>query len=327
MGNDILFSIIVPVYNCGNYVGRCIKSILAQEEQYECFIIDDGSTDNSMEVIQHYIKEDARIKILSQRNAGQSAVRNRAIREATGKYLVFIDADDFVSDRALAVIKKTIINRNLQVAVFNTYAYDETLSKAMLRKPIIEKEYVDGKSFFKMFSSSGRYIFSAWVAVVERNYIEENGLYFNEGLSHGEDEVWLTKVLILAERVGVSNDAYYYNRIDRKGSLSMESNFRRICSIMNAIDELQDFAKNRDEEIRTLISQRCTMLIISALAMYNRVEYDKDIEVRLKQHLKLLRNGTMKYRVLGGISAMLGVRITSGICARYVLLMKKIRMR
>ena len=91
-------SVIVPVYNTEKYLPQCLDSIINQTfTDFECICINDGSTDNSLSILEEYAKKDSRIRIISQKNAGLSNVKNVGIKNATGIYITFIDSDDFVS--------------------------------------------------------------------------------------------------------------------------------------------------------------------------------------------------------------------------------------
>ena len=92
-----LISLVVPVYNCEKYVGECIESILSQDySNIELILVNDGSKDNSKNVIEDYSKKDKRIKIINQENSGVSSARNNGMKISKGKYIGFIDADDYV---------------------------------------------------------------------------------------------------------------------------------------------------------------------------------------------------------------------------------------
>ena len=95
--NDTLISIVVPVYNVSQYLERCIQSVIYQTyENLDIILIDDGSTDNSGLICDKYAKIDKRIRVLHQQNSGLSAARNAGIEIAKGKYITFIDSDDYV---------------------------------------------------------------------------------------------------------------------------------------------------------------------------------------------------------------------------------------
>ena len=98
--SDIMISVIIPIYNCQQYLVQCMDSVQNQTiKNLEIICVDDGSTDESASIIQQYAREDNRIVLLRQENQGPGAARNRGIREAKGKYVAFLDADDFYIDK------------------------------------------------------------------------------------------------------------------------------------------------------------------------------------------------------------------------------------
>ena len=105
----MLFSIVVPVYNGEKYLSRCIDSILAQTyDDFEVIIIDDGSTDHSSEICKEYALKDKRVSLISQQNRGVSSARNAGISQARGDYLIFVDADDYVSRELIYSVKRVV---------------------------------------------------------------------------------------------------------------------------------------------------------------------------------------------------------------------------
>ena len=99
----IKFSIIVPVFNIEKYISECLYSIKEQvlEENWECIVINDGSTDNSLRIIKQIISDDKRFRLISQKNQGLSAVKNLGIKKSIGDYLVFVDGDDVINKHYL----------------------------------------------------------------------------------------------------------------------------------------------------------------------------------------------------------------------------------
>ena len=102
MSGKTKISIIVPAYNAERWIGRCIESVLGQTyDNHELIIVDDGSTDGTLDVCLRYKSADSRIVVISQENAGVNAARNKGIDSSSGGYLMFLDADDWIGDDVL----------------------------------------------------------------------------------------------------------------------------------------------------------------------------------------------------------------------------------
>lgn len=113
-------SVIVPVYNVAVYIKRCVESILAQTyENFELILVDDGSTDNSLDICKEYSKKDERVHVYTKTNGGVSTARNFGVTKSKGKYIIFIDSDDFVSDKFLEKLYKSCIDNNAQISLVN----------------------------------------------------------------------------------------------------------------------------------------------------------------------------------------------------------------
>ena len=125
MENKLFFSVIIPSYNRANIIKNTIKSVQNQLfENWECLIIDDGSTDNTKEVIESISKEDKRVKYIYQLNAERSAARNLGIKNASGEYICFLDSDDFYLENHLIELKNKIdVSLNKKALFFSNYLY------------------------------------------------------------------------------------------------------------------------------------------------------------------------------------------------------------
>lgn len=109
MSKKAIFSIIIPCYNQGHFLGDALNSILNQDyENFEVIIINDGSTDNTIEITSNYLKKDSRFKLVNQKNQGLSAARNTGLKNASGKFILFLDADDWLENDFFANFSKTI---------------------------------------------------------------------------------------------------------------------------------------------------------------------------------------------------------------------------
>lgn len=111
-------SIIVPVYNVASYLAKCLDSCINQNfTDMEIVCVNDGSTDSSVEILQAYSKFDSRIKIINKKNGGLSSARNAGIAEACGKYIMFVDSDDWISSDAVGKLYKNVEDNNSDVVI------------------------------------------------------------------------------------------------------------------------------------------------------------------------------------------------------------------
>lgn len=207
-------SIVVPIYNTAKYLPACLDSILAQTHQdLEIILIDDGSTDESGQIADTYAKKDKRIKVIHQKNAGQSSARNRGIKEAKGEYLSFIDSDD--------KIKPDFIEKLLNAYDDHTAISVCGINYKRLRQETAENVYINPLRHRKNHESKKAYILYL-LAVDGRMYSSVNKLYhtnlakkcqFDITLNFAEDTKFVLDYLNLAngEPHFVLEPLYIYN--------------------------------------------------------------------------------------------------------------------
>ena len=120
--NKDLISIIVPVYNAEKYLAKCLESLISQTyKNIEIILIDDGSKDESEKICQTYCAKDARIIVKKQKNAGASSARNRGVDLAKGKYILFVDADDYVSDDYIEYLYRLIKSHHTDIGICSSF--------------------------------------------------------------------------------------------------------------------------------------------------------------------------------------------------------------
>lgn len=208
--NNILFSIIVPVYNTEKYIDKCIESILNQTYyKYEVIIINDGSTDNSKKVLEKY-KDNEKIKIITQPNQGQSVSKNIGLKESNGDYILFVDSDDYIEPDLLSTLSSNIKDNidiiryqirtvNEQYKVITNYKEEpfETLPNDSAIKKIVDYHFVE---------TSCAYCF-------KRDLFIKNNLKFDLGFVH--EDFGLIPLLLLYSKDIISIDYIGYNHIKR----------------------------------------------------------------------------------------------------------------
>lgn len=222
---NTLVSIIIPCYNAKKFIVNTLKSVESQDyKNYECIIINDGSTDNTEATVKEYIKNDTRFKLVTQNNKGLSATRNRGIDLAEGDYIYFLDADDLLDSKTLSNLLK-LTNDEIAI-VFGKTAITQghnTIIKSFLQHaPITDQPHFNNNKSLIPLVINYPLICIACNRLYSVSFLKANKLKFKENLLH-EDELWHFETLFHANAIILSNETtYYYNK---GNSNSITNNF------------------------------------------------------------------------------------------------------
>ena len=196
-----LVSIVIPVYNCEKYLRECLNSIQKQTmESFECILVNDGSTDHSLQICQEY-EGDKRFHVIDKQNNGVSSARNEGICSAKGTYICFIDSDDYISEDYL----ESMLNRakNAQLVICGIALHDYQVENGSLSYD----EFVKHPSKY----IEGQYSAYVWNKLFERAIIEEHHLRFDEKMTFGEDQKFVCQYLKYTTTIEcLSAKLYYY---------------------------------------------------------------------------------------------------------------------
>lgn len=230
---EIGLSIILPVYNVAPYLDRCLNSIINQTySNIQIVLVDDGSTDDSGELCEQWVRQDNRIEVVHKANGGLSSARNKGMERAVGKYIFFIDPDDWIVDGALSKIWEDIEKNNFPDIVkynFTRHYLDGTENKFFScaepgyynKKQIEERIFLDviGPQYF---TQKKDFLISAWSHIYRREFLSSNKLTFvSERLVVSEDWVFNVGAYALAQTLYIADNAYYIYDI-REGSLTQK---------------------------------------------------------------------------------------------------------
>lgn len=203
---EMFLSFIVPVYNAHLYLDQCLRSLINQNipyDNFEIICVDDGSTDGSKEILEKYAEEFNNIIVSYQVNSGVSSARNKGLKHAEGKYIWFVDADDFIAPDILEGLKKIAINTNADRIKLESYSFECDLSLNEQEK-LFEKTLVSNAPYKEVLATRTLY---------KREYLLENNISFPEGVCYGEDGVFNYQTLIHNPLTADSNVlAYFYRR-------------------------------------------------------------------------------------------------------------------
>ena len=247
--HDIKVSVVMPIYNAGDYLTRAIGDVLRQSlTELELICVNDGSTDNSLSIIKSFMKKDQRIKLINQQNAGTSVARNVGIEAACGQYIIFLDADDFYEKDLLKLLYEAAEKDNLDVAVARFDIYNDNQNKYSL--PMEEPHsgiFVDGSVSSKneypdfILSSTTGYV---WNKLFRTTFVKNMELAFDPELYVFEDVCFVCSALALAERVAKIDDILIHHRVYSEQSRARL--FRKYYSQVPVVyKKLKDFLMQR----------------------------------------------------------------------------------
>ena len=238
----IKYSFIVPVYNTEKYLKRCLDSLIRQTFlNFEIIIINDGSTDNSDKIMKNYEEKYSNVKVISQKNQGLSIARNEGVKKAKGKYIIFIDSDDYVEKKLLEQVDKKIGDNDILRFQIVTENEDGT-NKICFEEKRFTSE--NGPDAFRKITSY-HFVETAWCYVFLKKYWNENNFEFLKGVYH-EDYGLIPYVIYKAKKVSsISFIGYHY--VQRNGSIINNSDYKK--TVKKAFDMLLQY-----ENIKSLFN-------------------------------------------------------------------------
>ena len=252
-------SVIIPVYNCENYISDCINSVIKQSyKNIEIILVNDGSSDNSENIINSFSKNDKRIKYFSKNNAGVSSARNYGIEHSTGDFIIFIDADDFIEEDYIANLIKN--NEEFDFAMMGYKIWDSSNNRYITNncKPFSGNIYAFMKNIFNYIHSP--ILLGPCFKLFKRKIIIDNNILFPEDISFGEDAEFVFNYLKYISKVRCINKTEYVYRKAGNNSLSskfienkMDLYYRVNKNIKNLFKEKDLYSNNIKLELEQIL--------------------------------------------------------------------------
>lgn len=247
MNSRYLVTIVVPVYNVEPYIKTCLESIASQSysDPIECVIVDDCGTDDSMRIVERFIEEyngtvDFRI-VSHEQNKGISCARNTGLQESNGRYVIFIDSDDWISNDCVEKLTAPLKNHAVDYVVGNYQVVGSQKSFAPLR---LSQGLYEGHSFITAHFMD--VYLMPWNKLCRKNYLLDNDIYFPAGLIR-EDPVWHMLMSFKADSIYVIQDITYLYRV-RENSIMTEDdesrNLRHRDAIVKGLQYVNDYARS-----------------------------------------------------------------------------------
>jgi len=277
-------SIIVPAYNAEKYLVQCIESILIQTySNLEIILVDDGSKDRTGKICDDYQKKDERIKVIHQTNAGVSKARNTGLDAATGKYIMFIDADDFYERNSCEILYNAIHQKQADYVAGN-YIHTNANGEKWERPLFDQTQYGNFELSMKDYKKSIFVMNSVvWNKIFNREFIERYQIRFIEG-AIAEDAIFSIDCYAHAKKAYYISDVVYnYRQNENNSSISTSCDRAYFSRISASYKMLYDIFKETDElEFFRYFYARITPYLLCKIVDTDKLE-DKDIVETLQE--------------------------------------------
>lgn len=280
----MLVSIIIPIYNSGNFLKKLLNNLVNQTyKNIEIILIDDGSEDNSLQICNEYQVNDKRIKVISQTNKGVSSARNKGLKIATGDYITFIDSDDDIDRNYIDVMV-----RNIE---------DDYLIKTNTKNA--KKDVLVSSEQYLFDILSGKIPGVCWGYLFRKDLLKN--IKFDLNTSFMEDTIFLIQYLINTSNVKVLKEKLYYHEVNQDGLTNSNKLEKKINEYMYSIDKIQEILRSNnivENFYEKSIDNKRIKLIESELAKAKEIEEIQKIILN-KNVVKLqkIRNIDIKYKL------------------------------
>lgn len=286
--NDLI-TIIVPIYNVENYLQRCINSLINQTyHNIEILLINDGSKDNSLSICQENCLKDSRIKLISQQNHGLAYTRNVGIQNATGKYVMFVDSDDYIHPQMAEILYKNLITENAEISSCgHAEVYDNGFIDVLNKGKIYKTYTVEEALQVFLFT------YEIDIICCNKLFLKSlfNGINFPENKLF-EDHYTVYKIIDKAHKIVFdSTPLYYYCK--RNDSIAGSKYSTKNLQLKDAVEEECEYIISHYPTIKSDIElgEICWLIVLyDKMMIANNIDknFEQDLQIKIKKHIMLI---------------------------------------
>ena len=276
-----LISVIVPVYNVEKYIKKCAKSLLAQTyKNCELIFINDGTKDNSIEKLKEL--KDKRIKIINQKNQGVSSARNNGLKHANGKYVIFVDGDDYVAKDYVEYLYNLINHENAD------FAYTTNIYKSKYDKQI-ERDYINivdrNKSTGILLNPD--VVVGSYNKIYKKSIINKNNLTFRTDLYYGEGLNFIIRMSLCSSKIAIGKKKIYYYRKNNTTSATTKYNNDKYHNGLKSLEIIKNIINFNNEYVKSMYIIHISTFYLGAITQMieNKqiIKYNNDYKMWKKQ--------------------------------------------
>lgn len=255
----------MPIYNVEKYLYEAIESVLNQTfSDFELIIVNDGSKDNSILIAEDFIKKDTRVKIIHQENSGLSVARNTGIKSANGKFVYFMDSDDYIESNTLEKVVSYFNTNEIDVLFFkaktfldnsnNEHSIIEDYNK-YYERPYLKEGVYNAVDYYEKMTLHNNFVASACLQISKLDLLKENKLFFEKGIIN-EDELFTRELLFIANTIFFCDEKFYSRRIRDFSITTSEVKTIKPSSMLLIAERLFDLGVKKDNNHLKNDSQR-----------------------------------------------------------------------
>ena len=265
-------SIIIPIYNADKYLRQCLDSIINQTlKDIEIICIDDGSTDQSLQILREYEKRDKRIRIITQKNEKQGAARNRGLEIAKGEYIQFVDADDYIENNTALELYHKCRDNNLELLCFGGCNFDDKTKNKIFSSSYERTHIADNLCNKVIKVSENNWVVqlavSAALTIYNRKFLLKHDIKFPEKL-YFEDNIFFVQSIMRAQNVMIVKDKYYHRRVH---AISTTQNWQKYFEDYVAIIDLLLTWLKKENILNNIYASYKNSYLNSAINIYNNL--------------------------------------------------------
>lgn len=325
---NMIFSVIIPVYNVEKYLPECVNSVLNQDfYDYEVILVDDGSTDSSGNICDEYAKEYSNIKVIHKENGGLSDARNFGIKEAKGEYLMFLDSDDFwygidVLSGALDTIRTQNNPDLILFGITDYYPDREAVQKVFPQYKMTGKFFSD----FRYLNDMLLYKATACDKIIKRKLITDNKLFFLKGKTH-EDIAWSIDIIPHIDTYVFYPKNLYMYRKNREGSITYVVKPQSVIDIINIMCKRKDYLSTIEGGNQFLAYVYVTYLWHINILSNRKMENLRKMETMIYLLNNLPSQTPRKTKIKAFVYKLFGLKFTGYIEYKVRLLLEKLKTK
>ncbi len=299
MENQALISVIIPVYNVEEYLRECIDSVLNQTYQnFEIILVDDGSTDSSGTICDEYVDKDDRVSVVHQKNAGPSKTRNTGLENATGKYIYFLDSDDYIEKNTLELLINTAESNDADIVFFDALSFADDGSE--IKQGYFVNGTYESKSGYEMLTelhNNKDYHCSVVLLFINRTLLNSNNIRFLESAYCSEDMLFTYKVFCSSKKSAQCKHTLYHRRYRSFSIVTSKKSQRHFRSCRDVYEEIRDFSQKIGKTGDYMATEYTVRCAFNALDTYKKIS--KADQKLCRNEYKVLKKDILSYSAFG----------------------------